>query len=250
MPLTTVLNIIDRKRAELQRHRPLSAAAAARLRDYMDVEWTYNTNALEGSTLTRQETLAVLHHGVTVGGKPLVEHLEAINHQAAIDWMMQVAAQAAPPTEQDILALHRLVLRGIADEQAGVYRAGQVYIAGSAYVPPSAAAVPGRMAQYADWLARTADTAAMHPVTRTAHAHFWLIDIHPFVDGNGRVARLLMNLLLAQAGYPIAVIRTEDRAAYYHTLESAHEGQPEPFLRLIAEAVDRSLDLYLAAAAP
>lgn len=253
MSLTHLLHTIDRKHAELQRRRPLSAAEAARLREFFDVEWTYNSNAIEGSTLTRQETLVVLRHGVTVGGKPLAEHLAALNHQAAIALVEQLATQPSPPGEPDILALHRLVLRSIDDAGAGVYRQSQVYIAGSAYVPPPASAVPGRMAEYTAWLARTAETpvadGGLHPVTRAAHAHFWLVDIHPFVDGNGRVARLLMNLLLLQAGYPIAVLRAEDRLAYYHALESAHEGQLDPFLQLVAEAVDRTLDMFLAATA-
>lgn len=253
MELRSLLAQIDAKRAELDRQRPLSVAEAARLREYLDVEWTYNSNAIEGSTLTRQETLVVLKHGLTVGGKPLVEHLEAINHQAAIGWVEQLAARPAPPAEADILALHRLVLRSIDDAHAGAYRLAQVYIAGSAHVPPPARAVPGRMAEYAAWLARTGEDQVagqgLHPVERATHAHFWLVDIHPFVDGNGRTARLLMNLLLLQAGYPIAIIRTEDRAAYYRALEAAHEGQLDPFLLLVAEAVDHTLDMFLAATA-
>lgn len=252
MSLTHLLHTIDSKHAELQRRRPLSAAEAARLREFFDVEWTYHSNAIEGSTLTRQETLVVLRHGMTVGGKPLAEHLAALNHQAAIGLVEQLATQPSPPGEQDILALHRLVLRSI-DAGAGVYRQSQVYIAGSAYVPPPASAALGRMAEYAAWLARTAETpdgeGRLHPVVRAAHAHFWLVDIHPFVDGNGRVARLLMNLLLLQAGYPIAVLRAEDRLAYYRALESAHEGQLDPFLQLVAEAVDHTLDMFLAATA-
>jgi Fic family protein len=253
MDLQHLLAHIDAKRAELDRQRPLSTAEAARLREYLDVEWTYNSNAIEGSTLTRQETLVVLKHGLTVGGKPLVEHLEAINHQAAINWVEQVAARPAPPGEADILALHRLVLRSIDDANTGVYRQAQVFIAGSAHVPPPARAVPGRMAEYAAWLAQTGEEQAaghgLHPVTRAAHAHFWLVDIHPFADGNGRVARLLTNLLLLQAGYPIAIIRQEDRAAYYAALEAGHEGRLDPFLLLVAEAVDRTLDMFLAATA-
>jgi len=253
MDHTPLFAHIDAKRAELDRQRPLSAVEAARLREYLDVEWTYNSNAIEGSTLTRQETLVVLKHGLTVGGKPLVEHLEAINHQAAIGWVEQLASQPAPPTEADILALHRLVLRSIDDANAGVYRQSQVYIAGSAHTPPSARAVPGRMAEYAAWLARTGEDQAagrgLHPVERAAHAHFWLVDIHPFVDGNGRTARLLMNLLLLQAGYPIAIIRAEDRAAYYQALEAGHEGRLDAFLLLAAQAVDRTLDMFLAATA-
>ncbi|MCO6449320.1 MAG: Fic family protein [Caldilineales bacterium] len=236
---------IDEKRAELARRRPLSTSEAARLREYFDVEWTYQSNRIEGSTLTRQETLVVLQHGMTVGGKPLVEHLEAVNHKRAIDHVERLAAQDTPLTEDDIRALHRLVLHGIDDEQAGVYRQRQVFIAGSAFVPPSPQAVPGRMRELADWMQQT----AIHPVERAARAHFWLVDIHPFVDGNGRVARLLMNLLLLQAGYPIAILRADDRAAYYAALEQGHEGRLDDFLLFVAAAVDRTADIYLAATA-
>ena len=253
--LTKLLSQLDEKREELNRRRPLSPAEAARLREYLDVEWTYNSNAIEGSTLTRQETLVVLKHGLTVGGRSLVEHLEAINHQHAIAYVEQLATQPKAVTEDDIKAIHRLVLRTIDDDHAGVYRRQQVFIAGSAYLPPPAKAVPGRMAEFAEWLARTGDAFrqdvpdALHPVERSAHAHFWLVDIHPFVDGNGRAARLLMNLLLLKAGYPIAIIRNEDRVAYYTALEEGHEGRLESFLLLVTEAVDRTLEIFLAATA-
>ena len=253
--LTKLLSQLDEKREELDRRRPLSPAEAARLREYLDVEWTYNSNAIEGSTLTRQETLVVLKHGLTVGGRSLVEHLEAINHQHAIEFVEKLAMQSKTVSEEDIKAIHRLVLRTIDDDHAGVYRQQQVFIAGSAYLPPPAMAVPGRMAEFAEWLARTDDAIiqnipdALHPVERAAHAHFWLVDIHPFVDGNGRAARLLLNLLLLQAGYPVAIIRNEDRTIYYTALEEGHEGRLESFLHFVAEAVDRSMDLFLSASA-
>lgn len=132
-----------------------------------------------------------------------------------------------------------------------MYRRRQVFIAGSAYTSPPPQAVPGRMAEFGLWLEATqpmqTNQSRLHPVERAAHAHFWLMDIHPFVDGNGRVARLLMNLLLLQSGYPIAIIRTEDRLAYYAALEAGHEGRLNDFLCLVAAAVDRTTDLYLAA---
>ena len=251
MQLQTLFAQIDSKQAELARRRPLSAAEAASLREYLDLEWTYNSNAIEGSTLTRQETLVVLKHGLTVGGKPLVEHLEAINHQMAIDLVERLAEDPEPPTIDDILAIHALVLRSIDEGHAGQFRSGQVYITGSVYVPPPGAAVPGRMTEFADWLLRTGVSmtagGGLHPVERAAHAHFWLVDIHPFVDGNGRVARLLMNLLLMQVGYPIAIIRNEDRAAYYAALESGHDGRLDDFLVFVAKAVDRTADILLSA---
>jgi Fic family protein len=251
--LTKLLRQLDEKRQELDRRRPLSSAEVARLRLYLDVEWTYNSNAIEGSTLTRQETLVVLKHGLTVGGRSLVEHLEAINHQHAIDYVETLASRSTPITEDEVKAIHRLVLRTIDDDHAGVYRQHQVFIAGSAYTPPSPQAVPGRMMELSTWLARNDDATSiripntLHPVERAAHAHFWLVDIHPFVDGNGRVARLLMNLLLLRSGFPIAVIRNEDRAAYYDALEEGHDSRLDTFLVFIAQAVDRTMDMFLAA---
>ncbi len=246
--LSVLLTQIDAKRGLLDQRRPLNAGEAARLREYIDVEWTYHTNSIEGSTLTRQETMVVLKHGVTVGGKTLVEHLEATNHKHAIDYVMQLATRGAPPTEADILTLHSLVLRGIDDENAGVYRRRQAFIAGSEYTPPPPRAVPGRMAEFGQWLERTHTAEPrLHPVERAAHAHFWLMDIHPFIDGNGRVARLLMNLLLLQSGYPIAIIRSEDRLAYYAALDAGHAGHLDDFLLLVAAAVDRTADLHLSA---
>lgn len=249
MTLATLLTQIDSKQAELARRRPLSMAEAARLREYLDLEWTYNSNAIEGSSLTRQETLVVLKHGLTVGGKRLAEHLEVINHQTAIEFVESLATRPEPPALEDILDLHAIVLRSVDDEHAGAYRTGQVYIAGSEHVPPPGAAVPGRMDEYVVWLERSRldveSGRRLHPVERAARAHFWLVDIHPFVDGNGRVARLLMNLLLMQSGYPIAVIRIEDRATYYNALEAGHQGRLEAFLVLVAQAVDRTADIIL-----
>ena len=253
--LTRLLSQLDEKRQELDRRRPLSPAEAARLRLYLDVEWTYNSNAIEGSTLTRQETLVVLKHGLTVGGRSMIEHLEAINHQHAIHYVEVLATRPTPITEEEIKTIHRLVLRTIDDDNAGVYRDHHVLIAGSAYTPPPPTAVPGLMMELSTWLARTdvapdmKDADAHHPVERAAHAHFRLVDIHPFVDGNGRAARLLMNLLLLRAGFPIAVLRNEDRAGYYDALEEGHEGRLDSFLVFVAHAVDRTLDMFLAVSA-
>ncbi len=244
MDVLDLLAQIDAKRDIIDQRRPLSATEAARLREYLDVEWTYHSNSIEGSTLTRQETLVVLKHGLTVAGKPLVEHLEVTNHQRAIDFVEQLASQSHPPTEHEIRSIHQLVMQGIDDENAGRYRQRQVYISGSEYIPPSPAAVPGRMAEFCDWLALADD---LHPVDRAARAHFWLVDIHPFLDGNGRVARLLMNLILLQSGYPIAIVQTEDRLAYYNALESGHAGKLDDYLFLMAQAVDRTADLLLSA---
>ena len=233
------------KKAALDARRPLSASEAARLKSYFDVEWTYNSNAIEGSTLTLRETEVILHDGLTVGGKSLREHLEAINHKAAIDFVEALAQGSEPLTEHNIRQIHALVLKGIDEEEAGRYRRGQVRISGSAYVPPEPSAVPGLMHDFGQWL--NGEAQQLSPVERAALAHFRLVDIHPFVDGNGRSARLLMNLILVREGYPPAIVRHEDRLAYFAALDEARAGDNKPCLTLIVEAVERSLDIMLEA---
>jgi len=245
MGLSEILLRLTDKKARLDSRRPLSASAAARLKDYFDVEWTYHSNAIEGSTLTRRETEIVLHEGLTVGGKTLREHLEAVNHKHAIDFVEALAREVEPLTEHNLRQIHVLVLKGIDDEEAGRYRRGQVRISGSEYVPPDPSAVLGLMRDFFAWL--IGEAQSLSPVERAALAHFRLVDIHPFTDGNGRTARLLMNLILLLAGYPPAVVRNEDRLAYYTALDQAHAGDTEPFVLMIAEAVEKSLDIFLAA---
>lgn len=245
MSWTETLARVEAKKAALEVRHPLSASAAARLKDYFDVEWTYHSNAIEGSTLTLRETEVVLHAGLTIGGKTLREHLEAINHKHAIDFVEALARGAEPLTENNLRQIHALVLKEIDDEEAGRYRRGHVRISGSAYVPSDPSAVPGLMHDFAEWLNGAAQ--GLSQVERAALAHFRLVDIHPFTDGNGRTARLLMNLILLSEGYPPAVVRREDRLAYYDVLDRAHAGEMEPFCLMMAEAVERSLDVFLSA---
>ncbi len=241
-----ILARLDEKKARLAAARPLPPGVVAKLKEYFDVEWTYHSNAIEGSTLTLAETRLVVLDGLTVGGKSLREHLEAINHQHAIDFVEALAARAEPITGHNVRQIHALILRTIDDENAGAYRKGQVYITGSTYVPPAAIAVPPLMQELVAWI-NSAEAANLHPVERAARAHFRLVHIHPFVDGNGRTARLLMNLVLVQEGYPPAVIRRERRPEYYDVLDQAHEGDTAPFVALVAGEAERSLNVWLAA---
>jgi Fic family protein len=235
---------LGEKKARLGAARPLPPGIVAKLKEYFDVEWTYHSNAIEGSTLTLAETRLVLLDGLTVDGKSLREHLEAINHKHAIDFIEALAAKAEPITEHNIRQIHALILRTIDDENAGAYRRGQVYITGSTYVPPAAIEVPSLMQELVTWV-NLPEAADLHPVKRAALAHFRLVHIHPFIDGNGRTARLLMNLILIQEGYPPAVIRHERRPEYYDALDRAHEGDTDLFVALVAEEAERSLDIWL-----
>lgn len=245
--LMHTLERVSAKKARLDAARPLSPSVLNRLHEQLDVEWTYHSNAIEGSSLTLRETQLVLQHGLTVGGKSLQEHLEAINHQHAIHFVASLADKDEPITEYIVRSIHALVLRTIDDEEAGRYRRVQVYITGSEYVPPEPVAVPGLMADLGNWL-NSDEAAALHPVERVAMAHFRLVHVHPFTDGNGRTARLLMNLVLMRAGYPPAVIRVEHRPVYYDALDAAHEGDTEPFVRLVVKVAERALDTWLAVA--
>lgn len=240
------LQELSRKKAILDRYRPLPSALVKNLEDWYRVELTYTSNALEGNTLTRRETALVLEKGLTVGGKTLREHLEATNHAEAIDWIRErVRRRPTVFGEREILEIHTLILKGNDDTNAGRYRNIAVRISGSMVVLSNPAKVSALMADFAAWLK---NSNAEHPVARAAEAHYRLVTIHPFVDGNGRTARLLMNLLLLKAGYPPAIIQKRERLAYLGALEKAQTGgSKSEYESLIYRAVNRSLDMYIKA---
>ena len=236
------------KKARLDGLRPLPSAALRRLAERMTVEWIYNSNAIEGSTLTLRETGLILETGLTIGGKSLREHFEVVNHKAAIDYVEELAAQDQPLTAFEVRQIHRLVLTRIDDEQAGQYRTLPVHIVGSAHTPPDAWEIPRLMDEWGGWLVGPAH--ALHPVERAALAHHRLVAIHPFIDGNGRTARLVMNLLLLRDGYPPTIIQRVNRRQYYAVLAQADRGQPTRLVNFVGRAVERSLTLYLDALTP
>ncbi len=235
--------------AELDRSNTLLAARplSPQLRASIEADWeigqTYNSNAIEGNTLTLSETKAVLLHGVTVSGHPLREHLEAVNHREAWRFMRRMAMGGQIVTEEDILSLHRIILTGIQSEEAGRYRRERVRIAGASLILPNPLKVPELMADFARELG---NPAGLHPVTHAARVHYGLVAIHPFIDGNGRTARLLMNLLLLRSGYPAALIPVGQRAQYYTALEAANIGDLLPFEAFITERVRESVRDLLA----
>lgn len=235
------------KKELLDSYRPLPAVLVKNLEDWFRVELTYTSNAIEGNTLTRRETALVVEKGLTVGGKTLVEHLEATNHAHALDWVRQQASRSARQlTEKDVLSIHEIILKGIDSANAGFYRSVPVRISGSTVVLPNPRKVPDLMEAFVTWLQQGPD---LHPVELAAEAHYRLVTIHPFADGNGRTARLLMNLILLMTGYPTAIIRKLDREAYLGALEKAQlGGSQDDYLQLIYKAVNRSLDIYLRAA--
>lgn len=234
------------QKAKLDTFRPLSPALVANLEKWFVVELTYTSNAIEGNTLTRQETAVVVEKGLTVSGKTLVEHLEATNHAKALEMVMGlVQMKTSEISERTILNIHETILKGIDDDCAGRYRMIPVRISGSAVMLPNHLKVPDKMTQFVSEL--TSDSQ-MHPVELAAMAHYELVTIHPFVDGNGRTARLLLNLILLQNGYPPALIRKRDRLKYLKALEQAQLGESKKdYLKIIFDAVNRSFDVYLKA---
>jgi len=238
------------KKTQLDKFRPLDVSLFKNLDEWFRVELTYTSNAIEGNTLTRAETALVVEKGLTVGGKSLVEHLEATNHASALDWVkQQVKRRVTDITVKDILKIHEVILKGIDNHNAGNFRSVPVRISGSAVVLPNPMKVANLMKQYENWLQTK---QKIHPVEIAAEAHYRLVTIHPFTDGNGRTARLLMNMILMMYGYPPAIIRKQDRLKYINSLEKAQlvngEGDSKnDYYKIISKAVDRSLDIYLRA---
>lgn len=218
------------------------------LRTGIEADWevthTYNSNAIEGNTLSLAETKAVLLDGVTVSGHPLREHLEAVNHREAWRLMRRMAAQSGLVAEDDVLSLHRVILTGIQSGDAGVYRRDRVRVVGSSRIFPNPLKVPDLMTELLTALGD--QVATLHPVTLAARAHYGLVAVHPFIDGNGRTARLLMNLLLIRSGYPPALIPVTGRAEYYATLEQANGGDMLPFDALVTARVEAAVRDLLA----
>jgi len=225
--------------------RPLSSLAVKKLRDQLKVEMTYNSNAIEGNKLTLRETFLVIKEGLTIKGKSLEDHLEVKNHHEALEFLCDLVEKDKTHlfSENLIRSLHQIVMRETDQEKAGKYRNCNVLIAGAQHTPPEAIEVAPAMRSLVKWFKKK--QTGMHPITVAALLHHKLVYIHPFVDGNGRVARLIMNLFLMQKGFPITIVLKNDRKKYYETLSLADKGKLTPFVNFIAQAVHRSLSIYL-----
>jgi Fic family protein len=243
--MENLLASIAAKKAELDQLRIRAPGGTANLDHSQDLELTYTSNAIEGNTLTAVETTMVIEQGITVAGKPLKDHLEAIDHFEAIHYVRELARQPAPLTEMDVRNLHRLVVLRSRPDIAGRYADQGRYVLtdNGRYSFPSPAEVPALMGDFAAWLGAAADTPE---IAFTAHRR--LVEIHPFNDGNGRTARLLMNLLLIRGGYPAVAVRLEDRPIYIAGLQQAQSGGgTETFDRLLYERLDATLGEYISA---
>lgn len=239
--LENKLASLSTDKAWLDSIRPLPPHTAASLREKLWLEWTYNSNAIEGNTLTLRETKVVLE-GITVGGKSFIEHCEAINHNEAIRYVEDLVINQEPLSEWQIKSIQGLILKGIDDNEAGRYRRENVVISGASTIPPDFLHLDEAMHGLISWYEAS---TSLHPVQRIAELHTRFVEIHPFVDGNGRTGRLLMNLELMKSGFPPAVIRKEDRLSYYDALDVACVcGDYSAITELVADALGRSVGLY------
>jgi Fic family protein len=234
--------ILSKKKA-LDNLRPLPPQLVNKLREQVQIEFTYNSNAIEGNTLSLRETQLVIQGGITVHGKSLREHLEAKNHPDAINYIEKLAQNKNPITQDHILKVHAILMRGIDDQNAGQYRTGQVRITGATFIPPPAQQIPTKINELLQTLSQNPDE--LTPIELAAFFHHKLVYIHAFIDGNGRTARLLMNIILMKNGYPFTVLLKVDRSKYLRALSEADRGNLTPFANFTANSVERSLDIYL-----
>ena len=245
--INELLKEVDVQKEQLSALRPLPEEALKKIQDALDIEYTYESNRIEGNTLTLQETALVVNEGVTISGKSMREHLEAINHAEAISYIKDIAKQDIEISERTIKEIHALILHGIDRENAGRYRTVPVMISGSTHMPPQPYLIEKQME---DFILRFKQMEAekVHPVLIAAYLHDELVRIHPFIDGNGRTSRLLMNLYLLRHGYVIITLKGSNDAKvnYYKALEMSHTEQlPEDFQKLVIEAEIAALQKYL-----
>jgi len=241
--LQSLLDEIDGLKKKLDGFRTLDSF---RISQALELEYTFESNRIEGNTLTLRETDLVINEGLTISGKSMREHLEAINHQEAIGYIKQLMERNFSLNERELLTIHNLILRGIIPEDAGRYRRVQVMIKGSTHMPPQPFMVAKEMEDYFLWY--EANKTKVHPIILAAEMHERLVTIHPFIDGNGRTSRLIMNLILLQNGFVIGNIKGgyDTRMQYYQALETAQtSNNKEDFLLFIAQVEKESLERYL-----
>ena len=233
---------LDELKLKLDSFRPLDLSIVKNLHEDLVLRWTYHSNAIEGNTLTLKETKVALE-GITIGGKTLREHFEAINHKDAILFMEDLAQKEDKLSEYSIKQIHSLILKNIDDENKGKYRTTNVIISGAEHKPPQSFEVQSKMQEFIKNY--NENITKLHPIELASFVHIEFVKIHPFIDGNGRTSRLLMNLELIKAGFPPVVIELEDRLEYYKALDIAHtENDYKPFLELMKKVVEKSFEPY------
>lgn len=243
--LSQLIQRIEQKKQQLDALRPIPAIQLRSIKESLSLEWTYNSNRIEGNTITLQETQLIIEEGMTVKGKSLREHFETLNHHDAIAVVEEYAQANTPLKAREILDLHALVLQRIEKDFAGRYRTSGVRITGANFSPPNARQVDDLMEDLLTWFNQESNHLPL--LVRTAVFHHRFVWIHPFFDGNGRTVRLVQNLLLMRAGYPPAVVLANDRKKYYRALNLANTENYHALILLLLQAAERSLDIYLSA---
>ena len=239
---TTFTRLVE-KRDALNLARPLNSYSLQKIQDAFTVEWTYNSNSIEGNTLNLHETQLILEEGITVGGKSLREHFEVVNHEKAIGYLYSLVNPDYTLRSIDILNLHGYILKNIEDEYAGRLRDGGVRIVGANFTPPNAKKVPDLFDELVSFI--NENPTGVDDLVLATLFHHKLVWIHPFFDGNGRTVRLAMNLLLMRKGFPPAIILKNDRKKYYDALNQANNGNYQKLCLLMLQAAERSLNMYI-----
>lgn len=244
------IKTLQEKLKVLNSYRPIPGSIVKKIKEQFEIEMTYNSNAIEGNSLTLKETYLVISEGIAIKGKPLKDHLEAKDHKEALDFLYELIDKDKKITVSEYLVrqLHQLVVNKSHSDIAGKYREGNVIITGSKHTPPEGFQVPHKMRELVSWLNK--NQKKHHVIELAALLHHKLVYIHPFVDGNGRMARLVMNVLIMKAGYPLAIILRNDRKRYYRVLSEADSDKYEPLCEFIAQAVIRTLNIYLKVLTP
>jgi Fic family protein len=239
---TTFERLYEKKQV-LQTSRPLPNIALHKIRESLSIEWTYNSNSIEGNTMSLRETQMVIQEGITIKGKSLREHFETHNHDKAIDYLYSIVDDDYNLRSIDILSLHGLVLRSIEDDFAGRIRNGGVRITGANFTPPNANKVPDLLGELIDFI--NTNPLQLNDIELATVFHHKLVWIHPFFDGNGRTVRLAMNLLLMRSGFPPAIILKNDRKKYYEALNQANGGNYQKLTLLMCQSLERTLNIYI-----
>lgn len=239
---------IDERVKHLRSQGKLTPDVLKQIQKYFRIKNIHHSNAIEGNRLDYGETRMVVEEGLTITGKPLKDTLEAKNLAHALDYFEELATQKDRPIKAyDIRQIHAAILKGIDDENGGRYRLSEVEISGSEFKPPTYIQIPNMMELFCGWLEQVTSPdyhTEINPIILACAAHTWFVYLHPFVDGNGRTARILMNLVLMRYGYPISIITRDSKARYYDALEISHCSDLTPFISLVVDTVDESLDEY------
>jgi Fic family protein len=241
---TTFERLLD-KRNTLSLARPLNSYSIYKIQDALTVEWTYNSNSIEGNTLSLNETHMIINEGFTIKGKSMREHLEAKNHQLALHKLYKLVQENYVLNDSDILKLHELVLHGIEEDFAGRLRTSGVRVSGANFIPPNALKVSQLLDELIAFV--NENPLQLNEIELATVFHHKFVYIHPFFDGNGRTVRLVMNLILMSKGFPPAIILSVDRKKYYDALNQANNGNYDKLMLIMCQSLERSLNIYLSA---